>query len=292
MKIKKNVFGYAETLGDEIGIYIVCDDSNLLLAINQMMRSHGLIAIGDTAGRQHYIIDGRKSHGKAAKKLQDLIFNDRKQSLLDDFNTVNEVLPIWKVTGEDVRFLISLRHQTFIRHQFFEGKIDYMKRLPYRYIGEFADKLKTSDEESLKKTMIDLSRAISISEGCDATALTDGYLLLSNSQVGDPLSKSYRRFSIDEFELFVNKTDHLTEYIEYESDSFTFRHKTDKFIQLTVSLDLYEMLQYISSGFNPSVSSFAPFRITNIPLPSFPFFSGPSATADNPPRWQDQRRIP
>ena len=78
MKMKKNVFGYAETLGDEIGIYIVCDDSNLLLAVNQMMRSHGLIAIGDTAGRQHYIIDGRKSHGKAQKKLQDLIFNDRR----------------------------------------------------------------------------------------------------------------------------------------------------------------------------------------------------------------------
>ena len=183
-----------------------------------------------------------------------LIFNDRKQSLLDDFNTVNKVLPIWKVTGEDVRFLISLRHQTFIRHQYFEGKIDYMKRLPYRYIGEFAQKLKSSEEESLRKTMSGLSRAISISEGCDAPSLTDGYLLLSNSQVGDPLSKSYRRFSIDEFELFVNKTDHLTEYIEYESDSFTFRHKTDKFIQLTVSLDLYEMLQYISSGFNPSVN--------------------------------------
>ena len=84
--------------------------------------------------------------------------------------------------------------------------------------------------------------------------MTNGYLLLSNSQVGDPISKSYRRFSIDEFELFVNKTDHLTEYIEYESDSFTFRHKTDKFIQLTVSLDLYEMLQYISAGFSPSVN--------------------------------------
>lgn len=183
-----------------------------------------------------------------------LIFNDRKQSLLNDFNAVNEVLPIWKVTGENVRFLISLRHQTFIRHQYFEGKIDYMKRLPYRYIEDFAKKLKSFGEESLKETMSGLSRAISISEGCDAPALTEGYLLLSNSQVGDPLSKSYRRFSIDEFELFVNKTDHLTEYIEYESDSFTFRHKTDKFIQLTVSLDLYEMLQYISSGFNPSVN--------------------------------------
>lgn len=183
-----------------------------------------------------------------------LIFNDRKQSLLEDFNSVNEVVPIWKVTGEDVRFLISLRHQTFIRHQYFEGKIDYMKRLPYRYIGDFAQKLKSAEDESLKETMAGLSHAISISEGCDAPAMTNGYLLLSNSQVGDPISKSYRRFSIDEFELFVNKTDHLTEYIEYESDSFTFRHKTDKFIQLTVSLDLYEMLQYISAGFSPSVN--------------------------------------
>lgn len=196
----------------------------------------------------------RDLYFKEKKAGNYLIFNDRKQSLLDDFNAVNEIMPIWKVTGEDVRFLISLRHQTFIRHQYFEGKIDFMKRLPYRYIGDFAEKLKSPDGDSLKDTMAGLSRAISISEGCDAPNLTEGYLLLSNSQVGDPLSKSYRRFSIDEFELFVNRTDHLTEYIEYESDSFTFRHKTDKFIQLTVSLDLYEMLQYISSGFSPSVN--------------------------------------
>ena len=33
-----------------------------------------------------------------------------------------------------------------------------------------------------------------------------------------------------------------------------FRHKKDKFIQLTVSLDLYEMLEYIHAGFSPSVN--------------------------------------
>ena len=92
------------------------------------------------------------------------------------------------------------------------------------------------------------------SEGCDNVLLTEGYLLLASSNVADPISKSYRRFPLDEFELFVNKTDHLTKYIEYESDSLTFRHKMDKFIQLTVSLDLYEMLQYIRAGFSPSVN--------------------------------------
>ena len=52
----------------------------------------------------------------------------------------------------------------------------------------------------------------------------------------------------------MNKTEHLTRYIEYESDSLTFRHKKDQFIQLTVGLDLFEMLQYIDEGFSPSVN--------------------------------------
>ena len=77
---------------------------------------------------------------------------------------------------------------------------------------------------------------------------------MAGSHVKDPLSKSYRRFSLDEFELFVNNTEHLTKYIEYESENFVFRHKVDKFIRLTISLDLFEMLQYIRSGFSPSVN--------------------------------------
>ena len=114
--------------------------------------------------------------------------------------------------------------------------------------------MKANDQESLAETKHSIAMAISASEGCDNAALTKGYLLLASNHVGDKISKSYRRFSLDEFELFVNKTDHLTKYIEYESDSFIFRHKKDTFIQLTVSLDLYEMLQYIKDGFTPSVN--------------------------------------
>ena len=142
----------------------------------------------------------------------------------------------------------------FSNGTYFEGKFDFRRRLPYRYASMFEEQLRVEDEKALKETMQDLACAISASEGCDNARLTEGYLLLASSNVGDPISKSYRRFPLDEFELFVNKTEHLTKYIEYESDSLTFRHKTDKFIQLTVSLDLYEMLQYIRAGFSPSVN--------------------------------------
>jgi serine/threonine protein kinase len=186
-----------------------------------------------------------------------VVFSDRKQSLLKDFNEANAIVPAYEVKDERIRMQITGRHKSFIRHQYFEGQkpgFDFRRRLPYRYISKFEKELRLEEEDALKKTMQNLAKAISASEGCKYEELTNGYMLLASTNIADPISKSYRRFPLDEFELFVNKTDHLTKYIEYESDSLTFRHKTDKFIQLTVSLDLYEMLQYIHEGFTPSVN--------------------------------------
>lgn len=183
-----------------------------------------------------------------------LIFSDRKRSLLKDFNDANNIIPAYEVKTDVIRMQVTGRHKSYVRHQYFEGMFDFRRRLPYRFASKFEEQLRNENEAALKDTMQDLARAISASEGCDNIRLTEGYLLLSSSNAGDPISKSYRRFPLNEFELFVNKTEHLTKYIEYESDSLTFRHKTDKFIQLTVSLDLYEMLQYIRAGFSPSVN--------------------------------------
>ena len=182
-----------------------------------------------------------------------LLFADRQISLLEQFNQRNEKIPGWEVT-DATAFNINARHQTYIRHQYFEGKFDFKRRLPYRFIKDFYDQLRTTDEQKIAETKLSIAKAISASEGCDNARLTEGYLILASNHVQDKISKSYRRFNLDEFELFVNKTDHLTQYIEYESDSFIFRHKTDKFIQLTVSLDLFEMLKYIKDGFTPSVN--------------------------------------
>lgn len=183
-----------------------------------------------------------------------LIFSDRKRSLLKVFNEASQIVPAYEIKNDIIRMQVTGRHKSFIRHQYFEGKFDFRHRLPYRYASDFEKQLRLGSQSDLNETKQDLARAISASEGCDNTELTHGYLLLASTNVADPISKSYRRFQLNEFELFVNKTDHLTKYIEYESDSLTFRHKEDKFIQLTVSLDLYEMLQYIRAGFSPSVN--------------------------------------
>jgi len=110
------------------------------------------------------------------------------------------------------------------------------------------------DDTKMEEAKHSLAVAISISEGCSDKELSAHHLILSSTRVNDPISKSYRRFPLEEFELFVNTTNHLVQFIEYESDSLIFRHKTDKNIRLTVSLDLFEMLHFIEQGFSPSVN--------------------------------------
>lgn len=182
-----------------------------------------------------------------------LLFSDRKQSLIDEFNAVT-IKPVWQMDDEDERKDIECVQKVFIRHQYFEGNIKFKRRLPYRYITDFYESLRGASADKLTESKLNLAKAISISEGCENDELSKKHLLLSSSQSNDPISRSYRRFPIDEFELLVNETKQLNDYVEYESDSFIFRHRSEKYIQLTVSLDLYEMLKFIQNGFSPSVN--------------------------------------
>ena len=206
-----------------------------------------------------------------------LVFSDRKQSLLQQFNERNIIPtprdndaddednndPNVEATYVDGNLLLA-RHQSFIRHQYFEGasskdpdKFDFMRRLPYQSIGEFYGYLTGLGESTADKLVeikANIATAISRSEGCNNDNITRERMLLNCNHIVDPLSKSYRAFDVSEFELYVNRTPHLVEYVEYESDSLVFRHKTDTFIQLTISLDLFEMLNYIRKGFSPSVN--------------------------------------
>lgn len=190
----------------------------------------------------------------AKRPVNYLIFSDRTRSLLSEFNDNNCLTPAYEVKSNVIKSHITDVHKTFVRHQYFEGAIEFKRRLPYRYASKFEEQMRIADSYQLSNTMKDIARAISASEGCDNAMLTKEHLLLASTNVTDPISKSYRRFPLSDFELYVNRTDHLTKYIEYESDSFTFRHKEDTFIQLTVSLDLFEMLQFIQNGFSPSAN--------------------------------------
>ena len=109
-------------------------------------------------------------------------------------------------------------------------------------------------EDSLLRLKTSISRAISMNEGCENESIWQKHLVLSSSEINDPFSKSFRLFDLNDFELFVSRTDHLVKYLEYEPDSLVFRHKKELHIELVISLDLFEMLYFIQKGYSPSLN--------------------------------------
>ncbi len=109
-------------------------------------------------------------------------------------------------------------------------------------------------EDSLLKLKMSISQAISMNEGCENEVIWQKHLVLSSSEIKDPFSKSFRLFDLNDFELFVSRTDHLVKYLEYEPDSLVFRHKKELHIELVISLDLFEMLYFIQKGYSPSLN--------------------------------------
>ena len=196
----------------------------------------------------------RDLYYRPKEEMSYLAFASRPTApLLDEFNAFLSVKPSYEMTADAIEFL-KLRQQTFIRHQYFEGKFDFLKRMPYQSIGTFYDILNKKDTD-WTKVKSQLAYAISCSEGCWNPSISSRHLLLSSTRVSDPSGKSYRRFPLEDFE-FDNdeKNKRLTEFLEHENDNFIFRSKANHSVQLTVSLDLYEMLYYIQNGFSPSVS--------------------------------------
>ena len=194
----------------------------------------------------------RNLYFKEKEAKEYLVFEERKNSLLPDFNAKNSK-KLYSGQNKESQELQRNRHKNFIRHHYFEGQFDFMKRLPYQSLGRFYKEL-TGNETEMIETKRNLANAISCSEGVSNNAISGNYLLLSSTQIKDPFSSSYRRFALSDFELFANKNEQLVQFIEYENDSLIFRHKENKHIQLTVSLDLFEMLDYIRRGFNPSIN--------------------------------------
>lgn len=204
-----------------------------------------------------------------------LEFAEREINLLDVFNSIERIKPTYEQDDNEVARIKTIQ-KNFVRHQYFEGKAEllsiqngyvkdngeeetlklpsYLLRLPYHSVFKFVKVLEEGDTDN--HTRASISRAISLNEGCDNPGIDQNYLVLSSTEIRDPFSKSFRLFDLNDFELFVNRTDHLVKYLEYEPDSLTFRHKgkNTKHIKLTISLDLYEMLYFIQQGFSPSLN--------------------------------------
>jgi serine/threonine protein kinase len=202
-----------------------------------------------------------------------LEFSDRGFSLHEQFNRNKISVPAHEQKPD---LLVKIKHiqKIFVRHQYYEGKVDlmsvanpnqvlgksssnieiptYLLRLPYNSIFDFYEVMKQGTISDITKQSI--SRAISLNEGCDNKGLDQKYLVLASTEIKDPPNKSFRLFNLNDFEIFVNKTDHLVKYLEYQADSLIFRHKNEKNIRLLITLDLFEMLYFIQQGFSPSLN--------------------------------------
>lgn len=182
-------------------------------------------------------------------------FENRDIDMVFSFNEFKQVLPVYEQDNTS-RELVKNMHRSYRRHHYFEGKKMYESRLPYQSVYKFYNLISNDNPEKIEEATFGISKAIALNEGCDNLEAYNQYILLASTQVKDPIGKSFRRFPITDFSLKVKRPSHLTKYLEYEPDSLTFRHRNPihQHVKLAITLDLYEMLDFISKGFSPSLN--------------------------------------
>lgn len=54
---------------DELAFFVAANDRDVLGQINHLMASHGYVGVMDTAGRLHYLVDGRRGTPYASRRI-------------------------------------------------------------------------------------------------------------------------------------------------------------------------------------------------------------------------------
>lgn len=179
-----------------------------------------------------------------------IAFRRRETDILDWINRfkATELRP-----GEEQTHHIRRFHRMLARLQYFEGRIPYQKRNPFRSMSAFRQAVLSPELEKLEETKLAIAKAIAVLEGCPNEEIARQYIVQS---VGgkDPYCSSFRLFPLEDFELVKEASPHISRFIEYHPDKLIFRYKPAPHISLTISLDIYEMLHFLSKGFNPSLN--------------------------------------
>ncbi len=82
-EMKEQPFPYYLYNQEELAFYIMTNDHDMLSKVNQFMAQSGCVGIMDTAGRMHYLIDGRRGAPYASRRIletADRILFDRQRS--------------------------------------------------------------------------------------------------------------------------------------------------------------------------------------------------------------------
>lgn len=166
------------------------------------------------------------------------VFNHR-DATTDDENTIER---------------LQRHHRMLARRLFFEGRNTKSSfRLAHNHMDSFLGVLSGDpiDKKAAKRLLI---KAISMSEGCRDPELARRNVCICASDTKDKRWRSYRLFPASEFEILVPGLGRLGHYLEHSPDRFILCHKTDKSISLEVNLDMYELMNFVATGFSPSMN--------------------------------------
>lgn len=137
--MEKNVFGYSNKMYEEIGIYIVCDNAELLQSINRILRKNGMFTVTDTAGRHHFLIDARKNPCAATQYIKQLLTpattqQDIKLPAFDGVLLDNTIRTVMNYHGFDNTLIGTVLLAAVIKYLYTEGLSLHYKKI-YSEVG-------------------------------------------------------------------------------------------------------------------------------------------------------------
>lgn len=64
----------------EVGLYVVCNDRNIIRDVNKLLGREGILCIRDYSGHTSYMIDARYEPKQAASLIKDMILDNAKNN--------------------------------------------------------------------------------------------------------------------------------------------------------------------------------------------------------------------
>ena len=161
-------------------------------------------------------------------------------------------------------------HAALRRIAYFERRDDgWQAMLPYRHLERFQQALGNSSQREALKT--DLIQGISMAEGARNQELASRFICLRAGQEAKAKIKSFRLFPAEDFRIAVPPVRLATgPYLEYAPDRLLLYHdpqdaahrlRSARPAELSVSLDVLELLAQVQAGFVPSPNDISGYYI-------------------------------
>jgi serine/threonine protein kinase len=184
-------------------------------------------------------------------------FDQRGQYDIQLFRKIFDDLPRNRSLASLKNYLQN--HRDYVtqlrRRYFFESRDNtrWQKMLPYGYVEQFMRLV--SGELDPQQHLPRILSAINRGEGIIDVQNNSAQLALRVTEVEKANIRSYRLFNSAQFSLSRSEIDSMLRFIEYLPQGLLLKYKTPNGItaELTINLDVYEMLELLLAGYIPGV---------------------------------------